>query len=163
MLYTSFTGHCLELAQNPCYSPVSNKKALSVGCESKQQWKIIAALNCAGPLGLQPEVWGDVVLLASACLWSLVMVRQSRHAPHYAAFPLGTFKVKPGPRSNTSIAVTWNQLRSLADLILTAIHSLENTHSVAIVQHCQAASLLRLQHDALPLKIPKRCVDSCSF
>ena len=47
---------------------------------------------CAGPLGLQPEVWGDLVLVLSACLWSFVMVRQSRHAPNYAAFPLGTFK-----------------------------------------------------------------------
>lgn len=47
----------------------------------------------AGPFGLQPEVWGDLVLVASAGFWSLVMVRQSRHAPDYPSFPLGTYKV----------------------------------------------------------------------
>ncbi|BDA48535.1 hypothetical protein COCOBI_12-2150 [Coccomyxa sp. Obi] len=51
------------------------------------------APGMAAPLGLQPEVWGDLVLVASASLWSIVMVRQSRHAPHYLAFQLGTFKV----------------------------------------------------------------------
>ena len=47
----------------------------------------------AGPFGFQPEVWGDLVLVASAGFWSLVMVRQSRHAPNYPSFPLGTYKV----------------------------------------------------------------------
>ncbi|CAL8463602.1 g3136 [Coccomyxa elongata] len=49
--------------------------------------------SMAAPLGLQPEVWGDLVLVASASLWSMVMVRQSRHAPDYPPFQLGTFKV----------------------------------------------------------------------
>ena len=46
----------------------------------------------AGPFGFQPEIWGDLVLVASAGFWSLVMVRQSRHAPDYPSFPLGTYK-----------------------------------------------------------------------
>ena len=33
------------------------------------------------------------MLVASAGFWSLVMVRQSRHAPNYPSFPLGTYKV----------------------------------------------------------------------
>ena len=32
------------------------------------------------------------MLVASAGFWSLVMVRQSRHAPDYPSFPLGTYK-----------------------------------------------------------------------
>ena len=36
------------------------------------------------------------MLVASAGFWSLVMVRQSRHAPNYPAFPLGTYKVRRG-------------------------------------------------------------------
>ncbi|EIE27659.1 hypothetical protein COCSUDRAFT_39263 [Coccomyxa subellipsoidea C-169] len=32
------------------------------------------ASAAAGPFGFQPEVWGDLVLLMSACLWSIVMV-----------------------------------------------------------------------------------------
>ena len=34
------------------------------------------------------------MLVASAGFWSLVMVRQSRHAPNYPSFPLGTYKVR---------------------------------------------------------------------
>lgn len=36
------------------------------------------------------------MLVASAGFWSLVMVRQSRHAPNYPSFPLGTYKVRLG-------------------------------------------------------------------
>ena len=53
----------------------------------------------AGPFGLEPEIWGDLVLVASAGFWSLVMVRQSRHAPNYPAFPLGTYKVRLGAKA----------------------------------------------------------------
>jgi hypothetical protein len=42
-------------------------------------------------------VLGDLLLVASAGLWSLVMIRQSRHAPGFPAFDLGTFKVGAKP------------------------------------------------------------------
>lgn len=53
---------------------------------------VLGPLLSAGPFGFQPEIWGDLVLVASAGFWSLVMVRQSRHAPDYPSFPLGTYK-----------------------------------------------------------------------
>lgn len=53
----------------------------------------LIAFMCAGPFGLPPEVLGDLILVASAGLWSLVMIRQSRHAPAFPAFELGTIKV----------------------------------------------------------------------
>ena len=47
----------------------------------------------AGLWGIPPEALGDLILVASAGLWSLVMIRQSRHAPAFPAFDLGTIKV----------------------------------------------------------------------
>ena len=48
---------------------------------------------CCRPIWAAAEGVGDLVLVASAGFWSLVMVRQSRHAPDYPSFPLGTYKV----------------------------------------------------------------------
>ena len=55
----------------------------------------------AGALGLPPEVLGDLILVASAGLWSMVMIRQSRHAPNFPAVDLGTLKVGSPDGSQT--------------------------------------------------------------
>ena len=46
------------------------------------------------------------MLVASAGFWSLVMVRQSRHAPNYPSFPLGTYKVRLGAEASLPTQMT---------------------------------------------------------
>ena len=57
------------------------------------EYKVAFALVLAGALGIPPEILGDLILVASAGLWSMVMIRQSRHAPNFPAVDLGTTKV----------------------------------------------------------------------
>ena len=47
--------------------------------------------NAGAPSGA--AIGGDVILIASASLWSMVMVRQSKHAPHFSPVTLATIKV----------------------------------------------------------------------
>ena len=47
--------------------------------------------NAGAPSGA--AIGGDVILIASASLWSMVMVRQSKHAPHFSPVTLATVKV----------------------------------------------------------------------
>ena len=38
-------------------------------------------------------IGGDLILISSAALWSMVMVRQSKHAPYFSPVTLATVKV----------------------------------------------------------------------
>ena len=39
-------------------------------------------------------IGGDLILISSAALWSMVMVRQSKHAPYFSPVTLATVKVR---------------------------------------------------------------------
>ncbi len=60
------------------------------------------------------------MLVASAGFWSLVMVRQSRHAPNYPSFPLGTYKVRLG--AEALLANTNNRKSGKAVCLLVCRH-----------------------------------------
>jgi len=51
-------------------------------------------VNAGDPAGAA-AIGGDAILIASASLWSMVMVRQSKHAPHFSPVTLATVKVRP--------------------------------------------------------------------
>ena len=46
-------------------------------------------------------IGGDLILISSAALWSMVMVRQSKHAPYFSPVTLATVKVSS--KTNTKI------------------------------------------------------------
>ncbi len=51
-------------------------------------------VNAGDPAG-GAAIGGDAILIASASLWSMVMVRQSKHAPHFSPVTLATVKARP--------------------------------------------------------------------
>lgn len=66
-------------------------------------------------------IGGDLILISSAALWSMVMVRQSKHAPYFSPVTLATVKVSSKTSNKISThtfcivcrQLFWGQFRSV--------------------------------------------------
>lgn len=106
--------------------------------------------NAGAPSGA--AIGGDVILIASASLWSMVMVRQSKHAPHFSPVTLATIKVShtascpsahPAPVTRLRVKVLW---RGLCVVVCQSKHAMHDVWLVGAM-----ACLIRRMLPIMPI------------